>query len=83
MSSLDYRNGRATPAHAAQKETPHQGQGDKENNFDTGNDTALAQELSYTVKPEVDLQSWAALGGNAKPSRTDRRQKRSWRRAAR
>ena len=27
------------------------------------------------IKPEVDLLSWAALGGNAKPSRTDRRAK--------
>jgi hypothetical protein len=35
-----------------------------------------------TQKPDVDLQSWAALGGNAKPSRTDRRQKRGWKRGA-
>ncbi len=32
---------------------------------------------NHTEKPEIDLQSWAALGG--KPSR-DRRQKKSWRR---
>lgn len=30
-------------------------------------------------KPDVDLQSWAAMGG--KPSR-DRRQKRGWKRGA-
>lgn len=42
------------------------------------NDTALSQELSHTVKPEVDLQSWAALGANVKTSRTGRRTKRNW-----
>ena len=64
------------------KETPrHQGhQGERTS--DTRNDTALSQELSHTVKPEVDLQSWAALGGTAKPYRTDRRQKRGWNRRA-
>jgi hypothetical protein len=81
MLTLDRQNGRAVPAHAAQKETPHQGQG-AENTSDNRDDTALAQGLSYTVKPEVDLQSWAALGANVKPSRTDRRQKRGWKRGA-
>ena len=32
------------------------------------------------IKPEIDLQSWAALGQSVKPSRTDRRQKRGWKR---
>jgi hypothetical protein len=36
-----------------------------------------------TTKPEIDLASWAALGGNAKPSRSDRRPKGSWKRGAR
>ncbi len=47
---------------------------------DSRDDTELSQELSHTVKSEVDLQSWAALGGNVKPSRTDHRQKRAWKR---
>jgi hypothetical protein len=38
---------------------------------------------SQDFKPEIDLQSWASLGGNAKPSRTDSRQKRGWKRGAR
>lgn len=38
--------------------------------------TSDSQE--FTQKPDIDLQSWASLGGNAKPSRTDRKQKRSW-----
>jgi hypothetical protein len=33
-----------------------------------------------TQKPEIDLQSWASLGGNTKPSRTDRKPKRTWQR---
>lgn len=33
-------------------------------------------------KPEIDLQSWASLGQSVKPSRTDRRQKRGWKRGA-
>ncbi len=33
-----------------------------------------------TQKPDVDLQSWAALGES---SRTDRKQKRMWRRVQR
>jgi len=45
-------------------------------------DAALAHELSQSVKPEIDLQSWASLGGNVKPSRTDRKQKRTWKRRA-
>jgi hypothetical protein len=36
----------------------------------------------FTHKPEIDLQSWASLGGNTKPSRTDRKQKRTWKRRA-
>lgn len=63
------------------KETPYQGQGAK-NTSDTRNDTALSQELSHTVKPEIDLQSWAALGQSVKPSRTDRKPKRTWKRRA-
>jgi hypothetical protein len=47
--------------------------------------TLLAQLIAIVtgnrmVKPEIDLQSWAALGGNTKPSRTDRSQKRSGKR---
>ncbi len=34
-------------------------------------------------KPDVDLKSWAALGGNVKPSRADRLPKKSWRRTQR
>lgn len=37
---------------------------------------------SQDFKPEVDLQSWASLGGNVKPSRTDRKPKRGWKRRA-
>lgn len=37
---------------------------------------------SQEFKPEIDLQSWASLGGNVKPSRTDRKQKRTWKRRA-
>jgi hypothetical protein len=48
------------------------------NNHD---DTALAQELSHIKKPEIDMLTWAALGNAVKPSRTDRRQKKSWMRA--
>jgi hypothetical protein len=81
MPTLDLQNGRLDPAHAAQKETPHQGQGAKKTS-DSRDDTALAHELSYTVKPDVDLLSWASLGGNTKPSRTERKPKRTWRRAA-
>jgi hypothetical protein len=29
-------------------------------------------------KPELDLKSWAALGAGVKPSRTNRRVKRGW-----
>jgi hypothetical protein len=42
--------------------------------------TSDSQET--TQKPEIDLQSWASLSGNTKPSRTDRRQKRGWKREA-
>ncbi len=35
------------------------------------------------IKPEVDLQSWAALGSAVKPSRTERRAKGSWKKGAR
>jgi len=45
-------------------------------------DKAKQPSPSRPVKPEVDLQTWAALGGNAKPSRTDRRQKRGWKRGS-
>lgn len=30
------------------------------------------------IKPEIDLQSWAKLGGIGKPSRTERRAKSAW-----
>jgi hypothetical protein len=33
------------------------------------------------VKPEVDLKSWVSLGKSVKPARTDRRQKKTWKRA--
>ncbi len=39
--------------------------------------------ITAPMKPEIDLASWAALGGTAKPSRTDRRQKRGWKRGQR
>lgn len=44
-------------------------------------DAGIAAE-NQPKKPVIDLASWAALGGTTKPSRTERRQKRSWRRAA-
>lgn len=34
------------------------------------------------IKPAIDLLCWAALGGSTKPARTDRRQKRTWKRRA-
>jgi hypothetical protein len=35
-----------------------------------------------TQKPDIDLQSWAALGSNAKPSRTYRNHgKPNWKRS--
>lgn len=37
---------------------------------------------NQAVKPEVDLARWASLGGNIKPSRIDRKQKRGWKRRA-
>jgi hypothetical protein len=43
-------------------------------------DSALDHD--HTVKPEIDLQSWASLGGNIKPSRTECKQMRSWKRMA-
>ena len=58
------------PARNAQKETPYQGQGAK----------VTSDNQDFTAKPEVDLKSWAALGSGVKPSRTDRRQKRGWKR---
>jgi hypothetical protein len=33
------------------------------------------------AKPELDLKSWAALGGSVKPSRIARTKKRAWLRA--
>lgn len=44
-----------------------------------GNYSAQSQDVSQSTKPDIDLQSWAELGG--KPSR-DRRQKKSWKRGA-
>lgn len=81
MTTLDRQNGRLDPARTAQKETPHQGQGAKKTS-DNRDDTAPAHDLSHTVKPDVDLLSWASLGGNVKPSRTDRKPKRTWKRRA-
>lgn len=46
-------------------------------------DHFLTHSTEPTTKPEIDLASWAALGGNAKPSRSDRRPKGSWKRGAR
>jgi hypothetical protein len=34
------------------------------------------------IKPEIDLASWAALGGSVKPSRSERKPKRTWKRRA-
>ncbi|MDP2433457.1 MAG: hypothetical protein Q8O33_15740 [Pseudomonadota bacterium] len=42
--------------------------------------TSDSQE--FTQKPDIDLLSWAALGGDTKPSRIDRKQKRTWKRRA-
>jgi hypothetical protein len=80
MTTLDRHTGKLDPAHAAPKKTPHQGQGAKQTS--ERNDTALAHDLSHIVKPEIDLMSWASLGGNIKPSRACRKHKRTWRRDA-
>ncbi len=80
MPTLDRQNGRLDPARDAQKETPYQGQGAKQTS--ERNDTALAHYLSHIVKPEIDVMSWASLGGNIKPSRACRKYKRTWRRDA-
>jgi hypothetical protein len=61
---------------AAETEKPNQGQ--SVNQIYDRKEVALSQELSYTVKPEIDLQTWSALGNAVKPSRADRRQKKSW-----
>jgi hypothetical protein len=34
------------------------------------------------TKPDIDLQSWSALGSTVKPARVDRHQKRTWKRGA-
>ena len=41
---------------------------------DGGNRLTPKTSDSQDFKPEIDLQSWSALGGNTKPSRTDRKQ---------
>jgi hypothetical protein len=51
-----------------------------ENTF-SGNNAANVADNQH-IKPEIDLASWAALGGIGKPSRTERKAKKSWRRAA-
>ena len=45
-------------------------------------DCAAIVADNQPIKPEIDLQSWLALGAS-KPSRTDHRQKRGWKRGAR
>jgi hypothetical protein len=37
--------------------------------------------IGAPLKPEVDLKSWVSLGKSVKPARTDRRQKKTWKRA--
>jgi hypothetical protein len=54
----------------------------KDKGQDGGNRLTPKTSDSQEFKPEIDLQSWAALGGNTKPSRTDRQQKRTWKRRA-
>jgi hypothetical protein len=39
-----------------------------------------ADSTAKPPKPELDLASWAALGANAKPSRTYRQPKSTWQR---
>ena len=36
----------------------------------------------FQSKPEIDLVSWASLADAVKPTRTNRRQKRTWKRGA-
>ena len=36
-------------------------------------------DADRTAKPEIDPAVWASLGGSVKPSRTERRPKRGWR----
>jgi hypothetical protein len=43
-------------------------------------ETGGKPETVWTLKADVDLQSWAELGSMAKPSRADRRAKSSWKR---
>jgi hypothetical protein len=83
MPTLNRQQGRLDPAHVAPKEKPqhqgHQGEG----TTDTLNDTSLDQDAIHNGKPELDLASWIALGRNAKPSRTYRQPKSTWKRGAR
>ncbi len=41
-------------------------------------DSAVIVSEKQQNKPEIDLQSWAKLGGIGKPSRTERRAKSAW-----
>ncbi len=52
-----------------------------DNIFST-NHAAIVSENQH-INPEIDLKSWALLGGMSKPSHTDRKQKPTWKRRAR
>lgn len=45
-------------------------------------DHAAIVAETQPIKPEIDLESWSKLGGISKPSRTERKAKRSWIRGA-
>jgi hypothetical protein len=55
------------------------GSRDAEKLADFADDCATIVAENQPKKPEIDLKSWLALGAN-KPSRTDRHQKRGWKR---
>lgn len=44
--------------------------------------TQKTDSQEFNQKPEIDLQSWASLGGNAKTSRAEPKEKRTWKRRA-
>jgi hypothetical protein len=47
---------------------------------DIAADSADIVAENQPIKPEIDLASWAALGGIGKLSRTERKPKRAWKR---
>lgn len=83
MPTLDHLHGRNEPARPVNENVPElAGSRDAEKLADFAADCAVIVSDNQTIKPEIDLQSWLALGAS-KPSRTDRRQKRGWKRGAR